>query len=112
MTGKPVQVLPQAEHDLRQATVWYRDQGGEDLAVKWADAVAAALRHVGAHPRTGASRHAVALSLGGLRVWPVQKFPYLIFYIERDTHVDVWRVLHAQRDIPAWMRDASGHEPL
>jgi toxin ParE1/3/4 len=27
-------------------------------------------------------------------------YPHLIFYIERDDHVDVWRVLHGQRDIP------------
>ncbi|MFT4249333.1 MAG: type II toxin-antitoxin system RelE/ParE family toxin [Pseudomonas sp.] len=108
MTDKPVRILPQAEHDLRKATVWYRDQGGEGLALKWADAVAAALRHVGGYPRTGGSRYAVALQLDGLRFWPIQKFPYLIFYIERDTHLDVWRVLHAQRDIPAWMGDAPG----
>jgi toxin ParE1/3/4 len=28
-----------------------------------------------------------------------------VFYIERDDHIDVWRVLHAQRDIPALMRE-------
>lgn len=71
--------------------------------MKWVDAVSAGLRHVGAHPRTGASRYVIALNLGGLRFWPVHKFPFLIFYIEREAQVDVWRVLHAQRDIPAWM---------
>jgi plasmid stabilization system protein ParE len=25
---------------------------------------------------------------------------------ERDEHIDVWRVLHEQRDIPAWMNEA------
>jgi toxin ParE1/3/4 len=30
----------------------------------------------------------------------------LIFYVEKDDHVDVWRVLHGQRDIPASMREA------
>lgn len=103
MTGKPVHVLPRAEHDLRQTTEWYRDQGAAVLASKWADAVSAALRHVSANPRTGASRYAIALNLGGLRFWPVHGFPYLIFYIEREAQVDVWRVLHAQRDMPAWM---------
>ena len=34
-------------------------------------------------------------------------YPYLIFYIERDGHVDVWRVLHALRDIPAWLQESS-----
>jgi toxin ParE1/3/4 len=31
-------------------------------------------------------------------------YPHLIFYIERDDHVDVWRVLDGKRDIPAWMQ--------
>ena len=25
--------------------------------------------------------------------------------IERDDYIDVWRVLHGQRDIPAWMQE-------
>ena len=33
---------------------------------------------------------------------PVGGFPCLIFYVEHDTHLDIWRVLHAQRDVPAW----------
>jgi toxin ParE1/3/4 len=28
--------------------------------------------------------------------------------VERSDHVDVWRVLHAERDIPAWMRESDG----
>ncbi|MCZ8107125.1 MAG: type II toxin-antitoxin system RelE/ParE family toxin, partial [Burkholderiales bacterium] len=30
---------------------------------------------------------------------------YLVFYVERSDHVDVWRVLHGQRVIPAWMQE-------
>ena len=28
-----------------------------------------------------------------------------MFYVERDSVVDVWRLLHASRDIPATLRD-------
>lgn len=31
-------------------------------------------------------------------------FPYLVFHMPREDHVDVWRVLHGERDIPAWMQ--------
>ena len=34
-----------------------------------------------------------------------ERYPYLVFYVERSDHVDVWRVLQGQRDIPAWMQD-------
>jgi len=33
------------------------------------------------------------------------RYPYLVFYVEHADHIDVWRVLHGQRDIPAWMRE-------
>lgn len=32
-------------------------------------------------------------------------FPWIVFYLEFETHVDVWRVLHAKRDMPAWLAD-------
>ena len=39
------------------------------------------------------------------RFWPLGRYPYLVFYIERDEQIDVWRVLHEKRDIPAWMNE-------
>jgi toxin ParE1/3/4 len=44
------------------------------------------------------------LDIPGLRSWPLRRFPYVIFYIEQENHIDVWRVLHARRDIPALMQ--------
>jgi hypothetical protein len=37
--------------------------------------------------------------------WP--RYPYLVFYVERSDHIDIWRVLHGQRDIPAWLLNDS-----
>jgi len=31
----------------------------------------------------------------------IARFSYLIFYVEQDDRLDVWRVLHDRRDIPA-----------
>jgi toxin ParE1/3/4 len=28
-----------------------------------------------------------------------------VFYVEAGRDIDVWRVLHAHRDIPAWLID-------
>jgi toxin ParE1/3/4 len=38
-----------------------------------------------------------------LRCWRLEAYPYLIFYVDQPEAIDVWRVLHAQRDIPAWL---------
>jgi nucleoside-diphosphate-sugar epimerase len=46
--------------------------------------------------------------LDDLRAWPLRRYPYLVFYVERQDLLDVWRVLHAQRDIPAWMQKPDG----
>ncbi|HEY8332752.1 MAG TPA: type II toxin-antitoxin system RelE/ParE family toxin, partial [Tardiphaga sp.] len=56
-------------------------------------------------PATGSPRYAHELNLPGLRCWPLTRYPYLVFHVERPDHVDVWRVLHAGRDIPAWMHE-------
>jgi proteasome lid subunit RPN8/RPN11 len=45
------------------------------------------------------------LDLPDLRSWKLWRFPYLIFYVARGEYIDVWCVLHAERDIPAWMRE-------
>lgn len=106
MIAKRVVLTDQAKHEVRHATVWYRQEGGTVLAQRWVAALQDAVRHIGAHPQTGITRYAVQLKLDDLRFWPVNGFPHLIFYIERDRQIDVGRVLHAQRDVPAWM----GHE--
>jgi len=43
--------------------------------------------------------------LAGLRFWRLTRYRYLVFYVERSDHIDVWRVVQGQRDIPLWMQD-------
>ena len=64
-----------------------------------------AYAHIGRHPASGSPRYAHELNLPGLRFWSLARYPYLVFYVERPEHIDVWRVLHGQRDIPAWMQE-------
>ena len=59
--------------------------------------------HIGRHPAAGSPRYAHELNLPDLRFWLVPGYPCVVFYVECDDHVDVWRVLHAQRDVPSWM---------
>jgi toxin ParE1/3/4 len=48
-------------------------------------------------------RDAHELELPGLRSRKLGRFSDFLFYLEHDDHNDVWRVLHAQRDIPSWI---------
>ena len=104
MIRKPVVLFPLAERDVRDTLDHYLREGGSQLAASWVDEVEAALRHIGFSPKTGSARYATALQLGGLRFWPVKRFPYLVFYVEREAQVDVWRLLHGQREVPEWLQ--------
>lgn len=94
---------PLALRDIDEAAAWYGEQGGLALEVAFANALESALKTLMQHPGVGSSRHAVLLRLKDLRAWPLKGFPYLIFYIECDTDIVIWRVLQMQRDIPAWI---------
>lgn len=94
-----------AQRDVEAAVNWYRDQAGADIALGFVDAVEEALGHVGRQPSVGSARYSVELGIPAQRCWQLDRFPHLVFYVERNDHVDVWRVLHGHRDIPTWMRD-------
>jgi toxin ParE1/3/4 len=78
-------------------------ENAEQAALGFIDALEQAYVHIGRHPATGSPRYAHELNLPGLRSWSLTRYPHLVFYIEREDHIDVWRVLHGQRDIPAWL---------
>ena len=105
MKTKPVVPREQARQDVDDALAYYLAQDAEAAALGFIDALEQAYAHIGRHPATGSPRYAHELNLPGLRFWPLPRYPYLVFYVERADHVDVWRVLQGQRDIPAWMQE-------
>lgn len=103
MSVKPIIPRALASRDVDQAIEHYLDEDGERVGLGFIDALERAYRHIARHPASGSPRYAQELDLPGLRVWPLKRYPHLVFYVERDDHIDVWRVLHSQRDLPAWM---------
>jgi toxin ParE1/3/4 len=103
--AKPVVPREQARQDVEDALTYYIAEDAEAAALGLIEALEQAYAHIGRHPATGSPRYAHELNLPGLRSWPLTRYPYLVFYVERADHVDVWRVLQGQRDIPAWMQD-------
>lgn len=103
---KVKQVIPreQADRDVDEAIDHYLAENAEQAALGFIEALEQAYRHISRHPATGSPRYAHEIDLPGLRSWPLTRYPYLVFYVERADHIDVWRVLHGQRDIPAWMQ--------
>ena len=101
MSAKPVRPRPRALLDVELAIEWFLDHEERQAALGFIVDLETAYRHIGDYPQTGSLRYAYELALDGLRFWPLGGYPYLVFYVERDDHIDVWRVLQERRDIPA-----------
>ena len=103
MTVKPIIPRALANRDVDEAVEYSLGEGSEQAALGFIDALEQAYSHIGRHPASGSPRYTHELNLPGLRCWPLKHYPQLVFYVERTDHIDVWRILHGQRDIPAWM---------
>ncbi len=86
--------------DIEAAVDYYRDNAGIDTATDFVDDIESAISHLQRYPGSGSLRFGYELEIPDLRSWPLDKFPYLIFYLPEDGNLDIWRVLHAKRDIP------------
>lgn len=106
MKTKPVVPREQASRDVDEAIEYYLSESAVQAALGFIESLEQAYTHIGSNPATGSPRYAHELNLPGLRCWPLTRYPHMIFYIERHDHIDVWRVLHGQHDIPAWLLDA------
>ena len=103
MTDKPIILRDAAIQDVDAAIQYYAREAGEAVTLRFVDALRAAYARIAARPGVGSPRYDLTLGLPGLRSLLLKRFPYQIFYLDRGDHIDLWRVLHAHRDIPAWL---------
>jgi toxin ParE1/3/4 len=105
---KRIDRRPGAIRDIDATIDYYLQEAGDDVALGFIDALERAFSQIARHPAAGSPRYARELDLPGLRSWPLRRYPYLIFFIEQEDCIEIWRVLHAERDLPAHMRDVPG----
>lgn len=100
------QVVPRAtaNRDIELAIDHYLLEGSTSAALAFIDELEKAYRHIAAAPASGSARFAHDLHLEGLRFWSLRRYPHLVFYVEYADYIDVWRVLHGERDIPETLR--------
>lgn len=104
MSAKPVVPRALALQDVEEAIAYYLAEDAPQAALGFVDALEKAYARLGRHPSAGSPRYAHELEIPGLRTRALKGYSYLVFYVERDDHVDVWRVLHGQRDVPGSLR--------
>lgn len=98
MTPKPVRLTVAARSDVNAIIRHYRTEAGETVAVAFVDALQRAVASIGATPAAGSPRYAREAGIPELRHRSLRHFPHLVFYLERQTFVEVIRVLHGKRD--------------
>jgi len=90
-----------ANDDILAAVDYYQNEAGVQVALEFIDELEASIEKISIRPTIGSLRYAQLLNLPGLRFWQLRRFPYLIFYSEREGRIELERVLHGSRDIPA-----------
>ncbi len=103
---KAVLLRELTQRDVDEVIDHYLTAAHAKIALGFVAALEQAYSQIGRQPAAGSPRYAQALNLPGLRSWPLTRYPYLVFYVEHDDFIDVWRVLHQERDLPAWMMGA------
>lgn len=105
MTARRIELRQLAAADISDAADHYLGEGGEALALRFIDVVDHAVGRIGRSSHLGSLRFSYELEVPELRAWPLDRFPYTVFYVAADDRVDVWRVLHSRRDIPEALSD-------
>jgi toxin ParE1/3/4 len=89
--AKPVRLRQAAAADIDAALEYYLSEAGADVARRFVTAVERATVSIGRKPHSGSLRFAYELEIPDLRCRALTRFPYLVFYVERPDHIDVWR---------------------
>ena len=107
MTAKPIRPRAVAKGDIQDAVDHYLSEAGKRPALAFIDELQRAYRQIARYPESGSPRYAHELDLPGLRSWPLKRYPFLVFYVATEDYIEIWRVLHSERDIPAWISEQS-----
>lgn len=105
MNPKPISVREPASRDIGEVLHRYWFDASPQVAHAFAVALRHAFQHLSQFPSTGSSHYSRDTPLSDLLAWPVQGFPYMVFYLEEASSVDIYRILHTARDIPASLRE-------
>lgn len=94
-----------AEADVQAALTFHVGEAGH-MVDAFIDELEHATRHIELHPATGSPRYAHELNIPQLQFWALRRFPHAIFYVEHGDHLDVIRLVHMSRHIPASLQEA------
>jgi toxin ParE1/3/4 len=101
----PFRFRAKARRDVEAAGDYDARRAGPDVETAFyatLDKVVSILRQ---EPDAGSLRWSSITNLAGLRSWPLKDFPCLVLYLRGARGIDIARVLHTSRDIPATLQE-------
>ena len=98
---KPCVLRPLATQDKRSELRYYRREAGGAVANKLLDALEKTLVDLRLNPAIGSPTLGHMLDVTGLGTWRINGFPLSFWYFERDTHVDIARLVGQRQDADA-----------
>lgn len=100
MNARKVILRPRAWQDVEESASYLISEASLDVAVRFTEAVEHLTGMLATMPAMGVPCFFAHPQLQGLRRHPVAGFEnWLIFYISRETAVEIVRVLHGARNI-------------
>jgi toxin ParE1/3/4 len=89
---------PLARQDRRVEVRYYRDEAGAAVAAKLGTALKKPLQTLEQQPGIGSPVVGRELGIPEMRTWLVEGFPLAFWYFERETHIDVVRLVGQRQD--------------
>lgn len=104
---KPLVLRPLADLDIDNYYIYIKNENPQ-AAMRFIDSLQATFANIGNFSAIGSLRFNHLTLLEKVRVINVKNFAnYQIFYIERDNHIEVIRILHSSMDISQDMLNAN-----
>jgi toxin ParE1/3/4 len=102
---KPAIQRALAQDDIGHAFDHYLSVASATVASQFVLETDACVQRIERFPSSGSLRYAELLDIESLRFLVVERFPYLLFYFEREDHGDIVRMLHQHQDVPTIFTD-------
>lgn len=102
---KLVKLHEAARQDRREEVLYYRREAGAAVSKKLLDAFTRAQMALAQNPSLGSPALGKTIGLDGLRTWIVEGFPLSFWYVEREAHIDVARLLGHRQDQAGILRE-------
>jgi toxin ParE1/3/4 len=92
---------PTAQRDLAEAVRYLRKESGVATSHRFLDEVETTVTRLLSFPNLGTPWPTTRRELVGVRRRLIPHFPYSVFYLPSEERIELVRVLHNSRDIPA-----------